>query len=54
MGLAAFLGLFLGFVYSTFAEYFDRSFQGRSDVESVLEIPLLVTIPDLEYGECLI
>lgn len=50
MGLAALLGLFLGFVYSTFAEYFDRSFQGRSDVESVLEVPLLVTIPDLEYG----
>jgi uncharacterized protein involved in exopolysaccharide biosynthesis len=51
LGLAAFLGLFLGFVYTTLSEYFDRSFRGRDDVESVLGIPLLVNIPDLRYGK---
>ena len=51
MGLAAFLGLFLSFVYATFSEYFDHSFQGRNDVESVLGIPLLANIPDLEFGK---
>lgn len=50
MGIAAFLGLFLGFVYVTFSEYFDHSFQGRQDVESVLGVPLLVIIPNLKFG----
>lgn len=48
LGMAAFLGLFLAFVYATVAEYFDRTFQSLDDVESMLEVNLLASIPDLE------
>ena len=48
MGLAAFLGLFLGFVYSTFAEYLDHSFSGQNDVESKLGVRLLASIPEIQ------
>jgi len=47
MGLAAFLGLFLGFAYSVIAEFFDHSFRHKADVEGILGIPLLASIPDI-------
>ena len=48
MGLAAFLGLFIGFSYSVIAEFFDHSFRHKDDVETVLGIPMLASIPDIE------
>ena len=51
LALAAFLGLFMGFVYSTLSEFFDHSFTRKNEVESVLGIPLLATIPDLKYQD---
>ena len=48
MALAAFLGLFLGFAYSVISEFFDHSFRHKDDVEAILGIPLLASIPDIK------
>lgn len=49
LGLTALLSLFLGFAYATLSEYFDHTFRDHADVESVLGIRLLATVPDLKY-----
>jgi len=51
MGLAALVGLFLGFAYATISEYFDHGLRDKEDVESALGVPLLAVVPDAKYGK---
>lgn len=47
LALAAFLGAFLGFAYATLAEFFDHTFRSKEELESVLHVPLLATVPEM-------
>lgn len=47
LGVAAFLGLFLGFGYATISEFFDHSLRDHSDIEKLLGVPLLLSVPDM-------
>lgn len=45
LGLALAIGLLLGLAYSALLEYFDHSFRGAEDVQNVLGLRLLMTVP---------
>jgi len=47
VGLATIFGLFLGVGFSTITEYFNQTFREASDVERILGVPLLMTVPKL-------
>lgn len=51
LGLALGIGLLLGLAYSALLEYFDHSFRGSEDVQGVLGVPLLMTVPRLGGGD---
>ena len=48
LGIASFLGVFLGFGYATVSEFFNHTFRDHDDVEDVLGVPLLISIPDMD------
>ena len=50
LGLALFIGLLLGLAYSALLEYFDHSFRGADDVQGVLGLKLLMTVPRMQGG----
>ena len=45
MSVAAALGAFLSFGYAVVAHFFDHTFRSSGDVERVLELPTLATVP---------
>jgi uncharacterized protein involved in exopolysaccharide biosynthesis len=47
LGLALAIGLFLGIGYCAVAEYFNHTFRDNDDVERILGIRLLMTIPKI-------
>jgi uncharacterized protein involved in exopolysaccharide biosynthesis len=50
LGLALAIGLLLGLAYSALLEYFDHSFRGADDVQNVLGLRLLMTVPRASGG----
>ena len=50
LGLALLIGLLLGLAYSALLEYFDHSFRGADDVQGVLGLKLLMTVPRVQGG----
>ena len=50
LGLALAIGLLLGLAYSSLLEYFDHSFRGADDVQNVLGLRLLMTVPRVRAG----
>lgn len=45
VGLAIFLGGFLGIGYAMIANFFDHTFRSAQDIERILNVPLLATMP---------
>jgi len=52
LGLAAAIGLFFGLSYSAIAEYFNHTFRSADDVEQILGVRLLMTVPMARPRSC--
>jgi polysaccharide biosynthesis transport protein len=50
LAIAGVLGLMLGIMLVFFMEFLDHSFKSREDVEQYLDLPVLGTIPYVEFN----